>query len=115
MVLASDKGEQIGAEGSIIDRNNILEQLQVLKQQLLVLRKTIEQQIHIHEATAAHQAKLVGELADVMDWFYAQETEIQSHPLLLLSLESVAQEIEKHEVIIKIFSRLFISQTSRDR
>lgn len=92
-----------------------MEQLQVLKQQLLSLRKTVEQQIHIHEATAAYQAKLVGDLSDVMDWFYAQENEIQSHPLLLLPIESVANEIEKHEVFTSFlefhhnnFSILFI-------
>lgn len=70
----------------------------MLKQQLLSLRKTVEQQIHVHEATAAYQAKLVDELSDVMDWFYAQENEIQSHPLLSLPIESVSHEIKKHEV-----------------
>lgn len=102
LVSASDKGEQIANEGTVIDRNNIMEQLQQLKQQLLSLRKVVEQQIQQHEATAAEQAKLVKELEEVIDWVYAHEAQIQSRPLLLISIESVKDEINKHQVSYSI-------------
>lgn len=98
LVLASDKGEQIGSEGTMIDRNSIMEQLQSLKQQLMSLRKIVQQQIQLHEATAAQQAKLVQELEEVIEWLFEREAEVQSRPLLRISLESVQEEIEKHEV-----------------
>lgn len=99
LVSASDKGEQIANEGTAVDRNSIMEQLQQLKQQLLSLRKIAEQQIQQHEATAAEQAKLVNELENVIDWLYNHEAEIQSRPLLLISVDSVNEEIAKHQVM----------------
>ena len=41
--MASDKGEQIGAEGSVADRNTITEQISSLKSQLSSLRRAVEQ------------------------------------------------------------------------
>lgn len=106
LVLVSDKGEQISCECTMIDRNSIKEQLQILKQQLLSLRKTVEQQVQLHEATAAQQAKLVQELEEALDWLYSHEAEIQSRPLLLMSLANVNEEIEKNEVFTQFINLL---------
>lgn len=43
LTMASDKGEQIGAEGSVTDRNTITEQISSLKSQLSSLRRAVEQ------------------------------------------------------------------------
>ena len=43
LTMASDKGEQIGAEGSVADRNTITEQISSLKSQLSSLRRAVEQ------------------------------------------------------------------------
>lgn len=101
-MLVWDKGEQISTECSMIDRNSITEQLQTLKQKLLSLRKTVEQQIQLHETTAAEQAKQIHELEEVLDWFHDHDAEIHSRPLLSISLESVNEEIKKHMVCFYI-------------
>lgn len=80
-----------------------MEQLQSLKQQLISLRKSVEQQMHLHEATAVRQAKMVHELEEVMEWLYSHESEVQSRPLLRIDMSSVLKEIEKHEVILDFF------------
>lgn len=43
LTMASDKGEQIGAEGSVADSNTITEQISSLKSQLSSLRRAVEQ------------------------------------------------------------------------
>lgn len=81
-----------------MDRNSIVEQLQALRQQLMSMRKNVEQQLQLHETTAAQQAALVRELEDIIEWLYNHEAEIQSRPLLLIPVASVEAELEKHEV-----------------
>lgn len=79
-----------------------MEQLQSLKHQLLTLKKVVEQQIEQHEATAAEQAKLIGQLQTVLDWLYEREAQIQSRPLLHISVDSVYNEMKLHEVINRL-------------
>merc|ERR1719193_855895 len=51
--LASDKGQQIANEGSTADRNQITQQLQALKTQILTLKKAIEKKRDEHIKSVA--------------------------------------------------------------
>lgn len=98
LATATDKGEQIAAEGSAADRNTITEQLQSLKQQLTALRRAVERQRQQHEATAAEHVKLAAELDSILEWLHSHEAEVKSRPLLNIDVASVEKEQEKHEV-----------------
>lgn len=64
LASAMDKGQQIAAEGSVVDRNNVTEQLQSLKQQLQAFQRAVETQREQHELAAAEHRRLANELAD---------------------------------------------------
>lgn len=98
LAAATDKGEQIAAEGTAADRNTITEQLQSLKQQLTALRRAVERQRQQHEATAAEHVKLAAELDAILEWLHSHEAEVKSRPLLSIDVASVEQEQEKHKV-----------------
>ncbi|XP_017768073.1 PREDICTED: nesprin-1 [Nicrophorus vespilloides] len=96
LASAADKGQQIAADGSAQDRNSITEQIQSLKQSLTNLRRAVEKQKQIHENTAAEYRKLAAELEEILDWLHANETTVQSRPLLKRDLKSVESELNKH-------------------
>ena len=106
LASATDKGQQIAAEGSAADRNSVTEQLQSLKQQLQALRRAVEKQREQHEMAAAEHKKLATELEAILDWLHANEATVRSRPLLERDPASVEKEIEKHKVR-KCFLRKF--------
>ncbi|GLH12192.1 Nesprin-1, partial [Gryllus bimaculatus] len=97
LASATDKGQQIAAEGSVSDRNSITEQLQSLKQSLQALRRAVEKQREQHEMTVAEHKKLAAELEEVLDWLHANEAAVRSRPLLDRDPTSVNVEIDKHK------------------
>lgn len=99
LASATDKGQQISAEGSAADRNNVTEQLQSLKQQLQSLRRAVESQREQHELAAAEHRRLANELAEILDWLQGKEKEVKSRPLLERDSASVDDEIKKHKVL----------------
>lgn len=99
LASATDKGQQIAAEGSVVDRNNVTEQLQSLKQQLQALRRAVETQREQHELAAAEHRRLADELADILDWFESKEKEVKSRPLLERDPASVETELKKHHAL----------------
>ncbi|XP_076280585.1 muscle-specific protein 300 kDa [Lasioglossum baleicum] len=96
LASATDKGQQIAAEGSPVDRNNITEQLQSLKQQLQGLRRAVETQREQHELAAAEHKRLANELTEILDWLEDKEKEIKSRPLLERDPSSVEDELKNH-------------------
>ena len=99
LASATDKGQQIAAEGSTADRNNVTEQLQSLKQQLQTLRRAVEHQREQHELAAAEHRRLANELADILDFLEGKEKEVKTRPLLDRHPESVEAELKKHKVL----------------
>lgn len=99
LASATDKGQQIAAEGSVVDRNNVTEQLQSLKQQLQALRRAVETQREQHELAAAEHRRLANELADILDWLESKEKEVKSRPLLERDPNSVEAELKKHHAL----------------
>ncbi|KZC10894.1 Nesprin-1 [Dufourea novaeangliae] len=101
LASATDKGQQIAAEGSTVDRNNVTEQLQSLKQQLQGLRRAVETQREQHELAAAEHKRLANELAEILDWLEDEEKEVKSRPLLERDPTSVEGELKKHNELCK--------------
>ncbi|KAL0110413.1 hypothetical protein PUN28_013801 [Cardiocondyla obscurior] len=99
LASATDKGQQIAAEGSVVDRNNVTEQLQSLKQQLQALRRAVETQREQHELAAAEHRRLANELADILDRLESKEKEVKSRPLLERDPTSVEAELKKHHAL----------------
>nr|XP_033322974.1 nesprin-1 [Megalopta genalis] len=97
LASATDKGQQIAAEGSSVDRNNVTEQLQSLKQQLQGLRRAVETQREQHELAAAEHKRLANELSEILDRLEDKEKEVKSRPLLERDPSSVEGELRKHE------------------
>lgn len=97
LASASDKGEQIAAEGTAADRNAITEQLQSLKQQLQNLRKLVETQRKKHELTLAEHTKLADDLSELLDWLHDNEATCKSRPLLDRDTDLVEREINRHD------------------
>lgn len=100
LASAEDKGQQIAADGSAQDRNNVTEQLQSVKQSLQNLRRAVERQRQEHVHTAEEHRKLAAELEEVLDWLHANEAAIRSRPLLKRTAESVEAELQKHHVLL---------------
>ncbi|KAG1668684.1 Nesprin-1 [Nymphon striatum] len=98
LATARNKGDVIGAEGSLSDRNKIIEMLQGLKNQLGSLRSNIEKIKSQHEATIAEQQKFSKELNTLLDCLDKADSNFKSYPLLSLSVESVEEEISKLKV-----------------
>lgn len=82
-----------------MDRNNVTEQLQSLKQQLQALRRAVETQREQHELAAAEHRRLANELADILDWLESKEKEVKSRPLLARDPTSVEAELKKHQTL----------------
>jgi nesprin-1 len=99
LASATDKGQQIVADGSASDRNNVIEQLQSLKQQLQTLRRAVENQREQHELAVAEHKRLSNELADILDYLESKEKEIKTRPLLDRHAESVVAELDKHKLL----------------
>ena len=59
LALASDKGQQIANEGSTADRNQITQQLQSLKTQILTLKRAIEKKRDEHIKSVAEHNKVI--------------------------------------------------------
>ncbi|XP_063222936.1 muscle-specific protein 300 kDa isoform X4 [Bacillus rossius redtenbacheri] len=97
LASATDKGQQIAAEGSAADRNSVTEQLQSLKQSLQALRRAVEKQREQHEMTAAEHGKLGAELEAVLDWLHANEAAVRSRPLLARDTASVDRQLDRHQ------------------
>lgn len=109
LALATDKGEQIAADGSTNDRNSITDMLGSLKQQLQQLKRSAERQREIHEKSLAAFGKLAQELDDVLDSLNNLESDVKGRPLLKREPESVDEEVEKHKVCIYIYYFCLIS------
>ncbi|XP_078048160.1 muscle-specific protein 300 kDa isoform X4 [Augochlora pura] len=105
LASATDKGQQIAAEGSSVDRNNVTEQLQSLKQQLQGLRRAVETQREQHELAAAEHKRLANELAEILDRLEDKEKEVKSRPLLERDPSSVEGELKKHEELSEDVNR----------
>lgn len=101
LASATDKGQQIAADGSSADKNNVTEQLQSLKHQLQTLRRTVESQKEQHEMTAASHRQLADDLAEILEWLAGKEKDVKSRPLLERNSESVEEEIKNHESLCK--------------
>lgn len=99
LATATDKGQQIAADGSSQDRNAITEQLQSLKQSLQNLRRAVEKQRQEHENTAAEHRKLAAELEEILDWLHSNEATVRSRPLLSRDIKSVENEIDNHQTL----------------
>lgn len=100
LAAASDKGQQIAADGSAADRNSVTETLTSLKQQLQGLRRAVERQREALEKSAATHAQMADTLDGLLDRGHALEVQVQGRPLLLRTLESVEAELVKHKVSI---------------
>ncbi|CAH2077111.1 unnamed protein product, partial [Iphiclides podalirius] len=101
LATATDKGQQIAAEGTVIDRNNITELLQSLKQQLLTLRRTVESKRQEHERAAAEHKKLAADLSEILQWLHDNETAVHSRPLLNRDVASVDKTLVEHATLAK--------------
>ena len=97
LALASDKGQQIANEGSTADRNQITQQLQSLKTQILTLKRAIEKKRDEHIKSVAEHNKVFTELEDYIDWINEKECEFKSQPLLKTTVEDVESHILKHK------------------
>lgn len=96
LASAADKGQQIVADGTTQDRNNVTEQIQSLKQALQNLRRAVEKQRQEHENTAAEHKKLAAELEEILDWLHENEGAVRSRPLLKRDVDSVNKELNSH-------------------
>lgn len=101
LATATDKGQQISAEGTVIDRNNITEMLQSLKQQLLTLRRTVEFKRQKHERAAAEHKKLLSDLTEGLQQLQNLETVVHSRPLLNREVTSVDKKLIEHATLCK--------------
>ncbi|KAL4710682.1 hypothetical protein ACJJTC_003318, partial [Scirpophaga incertulas] len=101
LATATDKGQQIAAEGTVIDRNNITELLQSLKQQLLTLRRTVESKRQEHERAAAEHKKLASDLSEILQWLHDNEAAVHSRPLLNRDVASVDKKLVEHNTLVK--------------
>uniref|UniRef100_A0A2A4K817 Calponin-homology (CH) domain-containing protein n=1 Tax=Heliothis virescens TaxID=7102 RepID=A0A2A4K817_HELVI len=101
LATATDKGQQIAAEGTVIDRNNITELLQSLKQQLLTLRRTVEAKRQEHERAAAEHKKLGSDLSEILQWLHDNEAAVHSRPLLNRDVASVDKKLTEHATLVK--------------
>ncbi|XP_072386756.1 muscle-specific protein 300 kDa isoform X12 [Diabrotica undecimpunctata] len=97
LASASDKGQQIAADGSAQDKNTITQQIQSLKQSLQNLRRAVEKQRQEHENTAAEHLKIAAELEEVLDWLHDNESVVRSRPLLGRDINTVDKELKNHE------------------
>ena len=102
LALASDKGQQIANEGSTADRNQITQQLQSLKTQILTLKRAIEKKRDEHIKSVAEHNKVFTELEDYIDWITERECEFKSQPLLKTTVEDVESHILKHKELTDI-------------
>lgn len=101
LATATDKGQQIAAEGTVIDRNNITELLQSLKQQLLTLRRTVESKRQEHERAAAEHKKIGSDLSEILQWLHDNEAAVHSRPLLNRDVASVDKKLIEHTALVK--------------
>ena len=101
LATAYDKGQQIAADGTAQDRNNITEQLQTLKQSLQNLRREVENQKEKHEHTALEHKKIAAELEEILDWLHTNEATVHSRPLLNRDIKSVENELQNHAELAK--------------
>ena len=97
LTAAQDKGNTIGEEGSVEDRNAIMEQLQNLKSMLLGIKREIEKRQQEHGTSAESHKRIQIELNTAMEWLMEQESELKTRPLLTLDVESADEELESHE------------------
>ena len=95
--LASDKGQQIANEGSTADRNQITQQLQALKTQILTLKRAIEKKRDEHIKSVAEHNKIYGDLESQLDWVQEKEAEVKSQPLLTTTVADVDSHLVAHK------------------
>ena len=95
--LASDKGQQIANEGSTADRNQITQQLQALKTQILTLKRAIEKKRDEHIKSVAEHNKIFGDLEAQLDWLQKKEAEVKSQPLLSTTVADVDSHLLAHK------------------
>lgn len=115
LASANDKGMQIASEGSVEDRNNIIEQLQTLKQPLQTLKQTVENLRQQHEKAANHFKNFEIDLSKTINALHEKEAAVKILPVLDLDIESVEQEIRKHQILKADVQKLLVKlQSSLD-
>lgn len=112
LASANDKGMQIASEGTVEDRNNIIEQLQTLKQQLQTLKQTVENLRQQHEKAANHYKNFEIDLSKTINALHEKEAAIKILPVLDLDVESVDQEIRKHQILAGDVQKLLVKLES---
>lgn len=103
---AHDKGMQIASEGTIEDRNNIIEQLQILKHQLQNLKQTIENLRQQHEKAANLYKSFEFDVTKTINVLHEKEAAIKILPVLDVNTESVERELRKQEVLVNEIQKL---------
>jgi nesprin-1 len=96
LISATDKGMQIASEGNVEDRNNIIEQLQTLKNKTKNLKQMVENLRRQHEKTANLQKTYEIEITKALNLLYEREMNAKILPVLDVDTESVEQELKKH-------------------
>lgn len=99
LAAARDKSDVILAEGSVSDKNQVGEMLQMLKNQLSNLKRRVEKIKSQHEASLAQQQKFIQDLNAVLVGLEKAETDLNPHPLLGITVESVDGVIRNFKVI----------------
>ncbi|XP_067130355.1 LOW QUALITY PROTEIN: muscle-specific protein 300 kDa-like [Centruroides vittatus] len=99
LTATQDKGEQIGKEGTVADRNEIMNDLQALKDKLNNLRKMVQKLKTEHETMMAEQKKLADNLEELLEKLRRDEAVVKSRPLLSLNVDSVDNEMKKHQAL----------------
>ena len=97
LTSAQDKGNTISDEGTVEDRNAIMEQLQNLKGMLNGIRREIERKQQDHGTSAESHKRLQVELNTALEWLMEQESELKTRPLLTLEVDNADEELESHE------------------
>lgn len=112
LVSANDKGLQIASEGTVEDRNNIMEQLQTLKHQLQNLKQVVENQKQKLEKTANLYKNFEIDISKTLNLLHEKEAMIKILPILDVDTESVEQELRKHDNLTNDVQRLVVKLES---
>jgi nesprin-1 len=108
LVSANDKGMQIASEGTVEDRNNIIEQLQMLKNQLQTLKQTVENLRQQHEKAANLYKNFEIDITKTINALHEKEAAIKILPILDIDTESVEQEMRKHDTLAGDIQKLLV-------
>lgn len=105
LASAGDKGNKIGSEGTMADKNTITDLLHSLKVQIQSTRKLVDNQKQKLEDVMQEHKKLINELSNAIDDLQQQEIEIKSRPILGREATFVDRDISKLSVTKKSIER----------